>query len=215
MAKKFLKLGTVLKTLLFEKNMKPVDLAREVNLPPPTIHRLVTGKSTRPYQSSLQPIADFFSVTIEQLIGEQPLLANRNTSNTSVATMYGIPFIPFESVHRVNQIDTLKHDEKIFAHNVGEGSFATTLSDSSMEPIFARGSILIFDPNKQHKDRSYVLVRLHESNVFVFRQLLIDVDNKYLKPLNPDLNTFKMKLLSDKDEIIATLIEARQSYHEH
>ena len=70
MAKTYPKLGATLKKLLFDKNMKPSDLAREVNLPPPTIHRLVTGKSNRPYQSSLAPIAAFFNITVEELTGE-------------------------------------------------------------------------------------------------------------------------------------------------
>ncbi len=67
MAKKYLSLGKVLKKLLFERDLKPADLAREVNIPPPTIHRLITGKSTRPYESSLKPIAKFFQFQLNSL----------------------------------------------------------------------------------------------------------------------------------------------------
>ena len=46
----------------------------------------------------------------------------------------------------------------------------------------------------------------------VFRQLLIDVEHQYLKPLNPDLNAYQMRLLNDKDKITAVLIESRINY---
>lgn len=75
--------------------------------------------------------------------------------------------------------------------------------------------MLLFDPNKPFKDRSFVLVQLQEAEDPVFRQLIIDLDQKYLKPLNPDLNAFKMRLVKEKDNIIATLVEARQTYAEY
>lgn len=101
-----------------------------------------------------------------------------------------------------------------FIGNISEQGFATIMPDSSMEPIFTRNSILIFDPNKSSKDRSYVLAKLHDSEILVFRQLLIDFDHKYLKPLNPDLNVFSMRLLAKNDKVHAVLIEARRIYED-
>ena len=109
-------------------------------------------------------------------------------------------------------IDKTKYDTIPFVGNISNQGYATTLEDSSMEPLFCRGSLLIFDSEKPFKDRSYVLVLLHETNTLVFRQLLIDLDRKYLKPLNPDLNIFKMRAIGEQDKIIATLIEARQLF---
>jgi SOS-response transcriptional repressor LexA len=211
MSKKYLKLSTILKKLLFTHDMKAVDLAREVNVPPPTIHRLITGKSTRPYQSSLKPIAEFFQVSVEQLLGEQPLLetAELATSFTQV------PFIEWT---RLLSKDTkeIKEFEKIpFSGRISHNSFATKLSDSSMEPVFSRGSLLIFDRDKAPKDRSYVLAHIQNASSPVFRQLIVDLDHRYLKPLNPDLNIHTMRLLTDKDQILGTLVEARQSYQEN
>ncbi len=220
MAKKISKLGATLKKLLFYKDMRPVDLAREVNLPPPTIHRLITGKSARPYKSSLQPIADFFSVTIEQLVGEEPLpdiqsTVTEDNERMADAHLHNIPLIPFEAIRDIDNMDLSVYNDKLFVNvPMSEKGFATILQDSSMEPIFSRGSILIFDPKKNLRDRSYVLVQLHEKKLLVFRQLLIDLDQKYLKPLNPDLNAFKMRLLTENDVIVAVLVEARHVYSE-
>lgn len=210
MAKKYLKLGHTLKKLLFERNIKPVELSREVQLPPATIHRLITGKSTRPYESSLKPIADFFSVSVDQLLGESPLTSELTTHNNR---MRFLPLISWKNIfHFFYEQKAHIEDEQIpFLGKAGKNAFATVLSDSSMEPQFPKNTILIFDSEQEGADRSYVLAKL-EDNIFVFRQLLIDGDHQFLKPLNPDLNVFKMRILGKKDEIVAVLVEARHVY---
>jgi len=46
----------------------------------------------------------------------------------------------------------------------------------------------------------------------VFRQLLIDARNRYIKPLSPDLESFKISLLTDADQVIGILVQARNNY---
>jgi len=219
MAKKSPKLSLILKRLLFQKAMKPVDLARKLNIPQPTIHRIVTGKSTRPYLSSLVPIAKYFSLTVDQLLGESPLpselsdISAQEKYPLSVGKIKYIPLLLWEKLFAATSQQETK--EKIpFLGNISEKGFATIMPDSSMEPTFPRDGILIFDPDKTPGDRSYVLVKLHDSQLPVFRQLLLDLNHKYLKPLNPDLNAFNMRLLEENDEICATLIEARRTYED-
>lgn len=210
MAKSYPKLSGILKKLLFDNNMKASDLAREVNLPPPTIHRLITGKSSRPYKSSLEPIADFFSLKVEQLLGEEDLKSKDHAS--SVYPIQTLPLIPWDDLIKINSNNQPMYSKLPFIGQIGNNAFGTVLNDSSMEPIFSRGSVLIFDPALTPKDRSYVLVRLEGNHGFIFRQLLVDADHQYLKPLNPDLNVFKMRLLSAGDRVLAVLVEARQAY---
>ena len=62
------------------------------------------------------------------------------------------------------------------------------------------------------KDRGHYLVKLAKNQQVVFRQLLVDVDHQYLRPLHPDLLPLGMRLLSEQDQIIAGLIEARKDY---
>lgn len=218
MAQKYLKLGNILKKLLFEHNMKASDLAREVNLPPPTIHRLVTGKSTRPYKSSLEPIADYFSLNVEQLVGEEPIQGDAKQDEQgklpTSSAIQQVRLIPWTDLCNISSDDKDQYENLPFIGRISNNGFATIINDSSMEPIFARGSLLIFDPEITPKDRNYVLVQLQDNNLFVFRQLLIDMDHKYLKPLNPDLNAFKMRLLNKEDKTIGVLIEARQIFTE-
>lgn len=202
-------LSNVLNRLLFERKMKPTELARKLDIPQPTIHRLVTGKSSRPHPATLKPIAEYFDVTVEQLNGMKPL-DNTQPSKGLQIPISGIPLIQWDQLNSpFNQ--TTKH---IAPSNraLSPTCFATMMANSSMSPQFPKNSILIMDPTKNPTDRSYVLIKLAESAVFTFRQLLINGDQHFLKPLNPDLTTFPMKLLNNKDELIGVLVEARHNF---
>ena len=215
MAKKYPKLSSVLKKLLFDRDMKPVDLARAVDMPPPTIHRLVTGKSSRPYKTSLEPIAGYFSITVDQLLGEDSItIQEAENGQTSLMknNVRAIPIITWKGTLALEEAITLGKKEIIVANDISEKSFALIMTDTSMEPLCPRGSILIFDPQLTPIDRSYVLVKLHDSKIPVFRQLLIDLEHKYLKPLNPDLSAFQMRILHKNDVILACLIESRVNH---
>jgi transcriptional regulator with XRE-family HTH domain len=212
MAKHYPKLSGILKKLLFQKDLKPVDLARELDIPPPTIHRLVTGKSTRPYPSSLNPIADYFGVTTDQLLGLEPLFPEDETPKAaSTPAPAGFQAIPVWSWNSLGK-EEKEVQMQLPVGNVSEQSFALIMHDHSMEPLFEKGCTLIFDPAVKPIDRSYVLVKIASSGISVFRQLLIDVDNQFIKSLNPDISASSMRLLSPEDEIIACLVETRSNF---
>lgn len=214
MAKEYPKLSSILKRLLYERDIKPVDLARAVDLPPPTIHRLITGKSTRPYESSLKPIADYFDIEVDQLLGEAPLpgdqekdASEEDSHHLGKSRISSIPLIPWQFL--TNRENEEQFETIPFVGAISKKGFSTIMPDTSMEPFIQRNAIVIFDPFIQPTDRSCILVKLHETKAFVVRQLLIDADHQYLKPLNPDLSAFKMRLLDKKDTVIASLIEIR------
>jgi len=213
MANKYPQLSFNLKKLLFERNMKPIDLAREVDIPQPTIHRLVTGKSCRPYMSSLKPIADFFSLSVEQLVGETHFPSQHwqeDTKNLAdTPKIKTIPLIDWAQTTTGVETQPAGAQYLVSSANISNDAFALSMSDSSMEPLFPKLTYLIFDPQRMPIDRSYVLVKLDGIETPIFRQLLIDIEHQYLKPLHPDLNIFQMRLLGNNDTIIATLVESR------
>lgn len=211
MANKYPNLGKILKKLLFEKDIKPIDLSKEVSISQPTLHRLIAGKTTRPYKSSLQPIADYFGISVEQLVGEESF----ETAPVYKVNKKIIRMIPLLAWHELPKRETLQgnpHREVAVTDEISEKAFALVMPDSSMEPVFSHLSILIFDPVFKPTDRSYVLIKLNETNRFIFRQLIIDVEHRYFKSIHPDLNSTRMGLLDPKDEIIACLVESRNNY---
>ncbi len=208
MATHYSQLSKILKNLLGKREIKPADLARGVDLPLSTIHRIVTGKSTRPHASSLELIADYFELEVSQLLGEKPMPGEQEMELSGI-NIKKIPLVSWNDLINAEKSNFLYIP---FIGNISNQGFATVMPDTSMSPFIRKNSVLIFDPNIEPFDRSCVLVKIEGANNYVVRELLIDIKHKYLKPLNPDLSTFKMQLLEDKDVIVACLIESRHQF---
>ena len=209
-------LSSILNRLLFERKMKPIELARKLGIPQPTMHRIVTGKSPNPHKSNLEPLAEYFDVTVEQLKGEEPLPENLWTDSllpTKKVETLQIPILAWEQIPELEfPLSQPADDFLIIAPHLSPNCFATYMDDSSMEPQFEKGTTLIIDPGKPFKDRGFILVLLSETSTLVFRQVLIDADYKYLKALHPDLSAFPMRVVEEDDKIFGTLVEARRNY---
>ena len=68
------KLRLNLQRLMLKHEVKSgSDLARQLDIPPPTINRIVGGQVNDPRCSTLILLADYFNVTIDQLLGREKL----------------------------------------------------------------------------------------------------------------------------------------------
>jgi DNA polymerase V len=68
--------------------------------------------------------------------------------------------------------------------------YALRVLGDSMEPEFPDGCVIIIDPGHTPRDGSYVVVE-YAGDVF-FRQLAIDGERRFLKPLNPQYGGFEL-----------------------
>lgn len=206
----------ILKSLMFKKNINTSQLARDLNLPQQTLQRIVSGTSPNPHQKTLKPIADFFNLSVDQLKGASPLPKTHIT--TDLPTVQNnqarhIPVIDFSDILQYiekpedNPLETITIDR-----DDEDSDFATLLPDMSMSPYFPKGSILLLSLNKTVTDHCYALIKLNNPDVIIFRQLIFDGNDKYLKAMNPDLEKFPLKLLDSEDKIIGILTELRHKY---
>lgn len=197
-------LSKKLKKLLFEQEITATDLAKSLNMPVPTIHRIVTGRTKNPHEKSIKSISDFFGISIDDLIDD-------NTTQTEISKLTDLKQVPIlEWSQLTTTMTNLQSETKIAVSNVSHRAFSLIMHDHSMEPMIEKESILIFDPEIKAEDRNYVLVWLSEPNIYVLRQLLIDLDNSFIKSLNNNIGTKNLRLLSNKDLIIARLVEIRK-----
>jgi SOS-response transcriptional repressor LexA len=207
-------LSAILKLLMFKKDIKTTELARRTGVPQQTLQRIVTGVSPRPHLTTLEPLAEFFKLTIAQLKGQEPIpnLYDNLPGQTQAQTVNRIPVIDWHEVPAWPNIDlsdrrTIPSDLKSDA-----GLFALAMPDSSMEPVFPAGTILIFDPARPAKDRQYVIAKTPDEQRAAFRQLLVDNQHRYLKPISPDFQPLPTDKLHTPDEICGTLVQARRDY---
>ncbi len=212
-----LPISEILSRLMFEKKIRTAELARRINLPQPTVHRIVTGTSPKPHLSSLTPLAEFFGVSIEQLRGLEPIpwLSIYDGGRLTQAGWREIPVISWEEAAVWHQ---KKPEEDVSANTlfsdapVSEKSFILCMNDASMAPQFPIGTFLVIDPEKSIKDRCFVIVKLKHAPVPLFRQLLIDGSSLYIKPISPELEHFRMTLLGEEDKICGLLAQIKLNF---
>ncbi|HVY52974.1 MAG TPA: S24 family peptidase, partial [Gammaproteobacteria bacterium] len=107
-----------------------------------------------------------------------------------------------------------EHPQIVTDAKISALGFALKLKDASMEPIFPPNTVIIVDPKREPRDRGYVVAILHNNFEPIFRQLLINADEKYLKPLSPDLDWYKMTKINKKDNILGVMVQAKRDWED-
>src|SRR3989338_4542890 len=57
-----------LQQLIATQGLNEADLARKTNIPQPTLHKILAGKTADPRASTLKILADYFNISVDQLI---------------------------------------------------------------------------------------------------------------------------------------------------
>ena len=205
--------GKILKTLIIKKEIRMSDLAKATGLPQANIHRLIYGKTKKAKPNTLKRIADYFNISVGQLIGEEPIKwALSKNKFTVFKNIIEVPVYKWEKQNNVWEQEILASGElrtSTTDKKISETSFAFELKDSSMEPVFYKGAVIIVDPTVQPKTESYVVVKLKDLETVVFRRLLIDIDVKHLIPLN---SNFESRVLKKEDRIEGVVVRANLDF---
>ena len=210
-------ISEILSRLMFEAKIRTAELARRVKLPQPTVHRIVTGTSPKPHLSSLTPIAEYFGITLEQLRGVHPIPGLHPFDSARHAHLKEIPLISWEDIIPWSE----KHNgssatENIFCDiPVSDKSFALRVYDTSAEPQFPKGTLLIIDPEKQMKDRNFVVVKIESVPTPLFRQLFVDGSQLYIKPpAMPQPEPSNIFPLKQEDKIYGSLVQIKLNFND-
>jgi SOS-response transcriptional repressor LexA len=204
------RVGQIISRLLVQRDLCVAELARLVKLPQPTIHRIVKGVCEHPHISSLQPIADFFAITIEQLKGYEPIYS------LDADTVIKVPLLDWHKVSCwLNAKNSIVVNNYVITDaKVGDNCFAVKIADDAMDPVFPRHTILIVDPTRAVKHLSFVIAQVTGCNRPVFRQLLHNNNKFYLKPLSPDISCYNIIILNNNDKILGPVIQAKRDWED-
>lgn len=202
-------LADVMNIMLKKLDMSVTELSRQTGVGQPVIHRLTTGISINPTLSTLRPIAQFFKISLSQLVGDTPL-PSLNQSKYSDLT--SIPLLRLNVLGQSLNTDSLDRCSTVLTNvAISERGFASILEDSSMEPKFPANTLVIIDPNVPYQNEDYVMVILSGKKQATFKQILLHGDDCLLKSLNSD---FPIIHLSPQDRVLGTMIQARITPHE-
>lgn len=106
-----------------------------------------------------------------------------------------VPVISWVAAGSFSNVETIPVDDLIkwvpcpVPHS--KNTFALRVVGSSMEnpngrPSFEDGDIIYVDPERMPENKSLVVVTLDGGSQATFKQLIIELDGKYIQPLNPN-----------------------------
>ncbi|MHB1948961.1 MAG: helix-turn-helix domain-containing protein [Gammaproteobacteria bacterium] len=194
-----------LRNLIQSKSVSECELARRTNIPQPTIHKILTGKTTDPRASTLKALADFFEISIEELLTGSRYTQN-NTKTQSVAILSWKECI--EGVNFVKNLSTSNWKNWIVTEFISPYAYAL-ISKSSMEPRFPKKTTLIIDPDIKAEDGDIIVVHYPNTDEATIRELSIDGPTQLLLPLNETGSVTEY----EKDiKILGVLVKSSFSY---
>lgn len=206
-------MSTILKGLMAELGINESELARRTGIGQPVVHRICSGETDNPKVATLSPIANFFAISISQLIGDEPLPMDRipGTFNPDAQGWRQIPLLDWEQIlvwpnlnKKSGPLPTVSTDMELSQH-----AYAVAVRDTTMEPRFPEGTVLLIDPDLKPNNLDFSIIHVDGHDLPNFKQVLIDGEHTILKPLNPD---FKTLLLSKPHTFLGVMVQSRMDF---
>lgn len=194
--------------LMKQQEASMTDIHRHTGVPITTIQRICKDINANPTLASLIPIAEFFSLTLAQLIGEEPL-PDASMQKTIPQYWKNVPIICWQQATKWPEISLSGHQQRYLTTELQVS--ATVFSLEILEDhhdSFHRGSLLVVDPEITPNHRDYVISVKEGSPLASLKQLLIHENDSYLKPTNPE---FKTTLMNESQCIIGVVIQVRMN----
>lgn len=202
------KLSKNINLLMKEARLNAEELSRRISIPASTIKKIRSNSDTNPTLSTLLPIAKYFSLTISQLIGDEPFPQARMKGSYLIdpKMLNRIPLISWQQAIYWPCGNYDNHSEVFTEHLYGENSFALKVEEETYENL-AKGTALLIDPSLKVEHRDFIIVYKNGQRIPSLKQALFDEGNIYLKPLIQGYNIIN---LTPEHKILGVVIEYKK-----
>ncbi|HEX4044573.1 MAG TPA: helix-turn-helix domain-containing protein [Gammaproteobacteria bacterium] len=188
--------------LMAKARLNASELARLTGLQHTTIMRIRNNEQANPTITTLLPIAQYFSLTLSQLIGDEPLPRRRGIHGDTQE----IPLLSWHACAQLSEaIDKPDAKRVITERQVSAKAFALVLENQELDG-FPQNSLLIVDPEKMPHSGDYVIAINVERKVASLKKLIIEAEQTYLKPLIAGLAPCA---LTAAYEILGTVVQCK------
>lgn len=182
--------GNIVKKLMEMQGLKIADLSRQIGMPQTTIARIITGNTDNPMASTLLLLAEYFNVSVDDLLGRK--FSNELSDNTSPSKHFSecspdyIPLINWNSVknwffNKTKFLSEEKYETIAISTKISSNSCGI-ITDKTFGKVFTKGSILIMDSEAAYRDDDFVIVSINKGYPTI-KQVCEDSDKRYLNPV--------------------------------
>ena len=180
----FEKLCDNLNLLMTEMHISADELARRTGLPASTIKKIRNRYNPNPTLATLLPLAQFFSVPLGQLVGDEPLSKNRirEPHQQTIDTIRYIPILTWEESINWPSTITQPHTSITTEYEYSTNAFALIVEEIDWDNL-AKGTALLIDPSLKTEHRDFVLVYKKGQQSPTLKQALYDEGQLYLKSM--------------------------------
>lgn len=199
-------IGENIRRLMSCSKMSEADLCRGVNLPQTTVNRLLSGHTTDPRVNTLVAIAQFFEVSLEQILGFEALIPN----NLGISTRGCIlPIVNWNNLsnwlyNKLEISNELHHWVKT-ERNFNEHSFALP-APASCSQVFGEDGVLLMNRLQSDEIEDGKILLLEQNNEFFLRKVLREGSQWFAKRL---FSPYEITLLSENVTFHAYMVEVR------
>lgn len=201
--------GTVIMQLMQAYNMDESSLAKACNISLASLSRIKNNPSSNPTISTLRPIADFFNITIDQLLGFSPL--NHTTSHFKQ-----IPIITNNDIFNWLQNKTTVNPITEWLSCDQQTSDLTFATHYQLENNIAtsQNCLIFIDPKKKLTHDDLIFIYNKKIKQYFLRLVSIDDRNQiFLKPIELGFSEYiSLDLCKTNIIILGAVIESRLFY---
>lgn len=198
---------TNLRALMKKAALNEARLSRQTHIPQATLHKILAEKTVDPRASTLKTLADFFDISIDEL-----LYGNPTAVKGAHASAQSIPIISWkdciDAIHVISNLTPSNWYQWMVSEHLSQHAYAL-LTKPSMAPRFPKDTVLFVDPTATPKDGDYVIVYYANTDEATIREFSIDGPSKLLRSINPNADSTP---LDKKVKILGVLIKTSFAY---
>lgn len=178
----FDKLSDNINLLMNEVHISAEELARQTGIPASTIKKIRNRYSPNPTLTTLIPLAQFFSVSLSQLIGDEPLPDTRikGLYKPNRDKLHHFPILSWEQSINLSTANSEPHSSISTEHAYNPATFCLIVEENDWENI-SKGTAILIDPSLIAEHRDFILVYREGQSIPTLKQAIFDEGTLYLK----------------------------------
>ena len=209
-----LKLCDTLKHLMTEAQISADELARQTGVPASTIKKIRNHHNPNPTLASLIPLANFFSVSLDELVGNKshPTIRHSSVSPSEHTSVLQVPILSWKEA--VYWPDRDGGTLPLFVstdYPLSKNAFALILDTDEWNNL-AKGMTLFVDPALRTDHLDYAIVYKKGQILPTFKQVLYEDGQIYLKSFIQGLNIVAM---SSEYKFLGVVVEFKKKLKNH